>query len=116
MKKSVITVLLLIGAITLININNIFAQCDAWTQKTNFGGVTRYYSVGFSINNKGYIGTGRDAGGALQDFWEYDPVLDTWTQKANYGAGISNGAVFGFTGSYRNIRTGISGFVPASFR
>lgn len=38
----------------------------------------------FTIGAKGYIGTGNNPNtGAYNDFWEYDPVSDTWTQKAN---------------------------------
>jgi len=53
-----------------------------WTQKANFGGTARNFATGFTIGNKGYIGTG-DAGGDSNDFWEYDPNTDIWTQKAN---------------------------------
>jgi hypothetical protein len=42
---------------------------DTWTQKTNFAGIPRGYAVGFSIGNKGYVGTGR----LEKDFWEFDP-------------------------------------------
>ncbi|MDX1939499.1 MAG: hypothetical protein SFU99_03050 [Saprospiraceae bacterium] len=50
-----------------------------WTRKADFVGTPRYNSVGFSINGKGYIGTGYD-GNWLKDFYEYDPDTDTWTQ------------------------------------
>ncbi|MBI4930638.1 MAG: PKD domain-containing protein [Bacteroidetes bacterium] len=59
---------------------------DTWTQKANFGGTGRLAAVGFSIGNKGYIGTGWDASTSFNnDFWEYDPSTNTWTQKANFG-------------------------------
>jgi len=48
-------------------------------QKPDFKGNARSSAVGFSIGNKGYIGTG--FGGnflyILQDFWEYDPSLSS---------------------------------------
>ncbi len=60
-------------------------------------------ACGFSIGNKGYVGTGIDlnAGSSPeQDFWEYDPSkghLGTWTQKANFpGAARAEAAGFGF--------------------
>ena len=60
------------------------SQCAGWTQKANFLGVGRLGAVGFSIGDKGYVGTGYD--GSMQgDFWEYDPLADTWTQKADFG-------------------------------
>lgn len=52
-----------------------------WSPRSNFGGTPRATSVGFSLNGKGYLGTGQDASGTLQDFWEYDPTADTWTLR-----------------------------------
>lgn len=57
---------------------------NSWTQKTNFPGTVRDNAAGFAINNKGYIGTGHDGISTppyKKDFWEYDPSLNTWTQK-----------------------------------
>ncbi len=51
---------------------------NVWTQKANFGGTARIGAVGFSIGNKGYIGTGMNGNGqpyAFMDLWEYDPNL-----------------------------------------
>ncbi len=63
---------------------------DEWTQKTNFGGEKRTGAVAFAIGSKGYIGMG-DASPAngivFKDFWEYNPKLDLWTKKADFGAG-----------------------------
>lgn len=63
---------------------------DSWTQKANVGpdagpDYQRYYGVGFSINNKGYVGLGISPYGnpTLNDLWEYDPHLNKWTQKAD---------------------------------
>ena len=50
-------------------------------------------AVGFSIGNKGYIGTGEDTNGATKDFWEYDPDNDTWTRKADFGGTARSNAV-----------------------
>jgi N-acetylneuraminic acid mutarotase len=60
-----------------------------WIQKADFGGGLRYNEVGFVIGNKGYVGTGsyrsspRVPATYYNDFWEYDPAIDTWTRKAN---------------------------------
>jgi len=60
---------------------------NTWTQKADFGGIEREGAVGFSIGNKGYLGTGKDDGMIfIDDFWEYNPVSDTWTQKADFGS------------------------------
>jgi N-acetylneuraminic acid mutarotase len=55
-----------------------FGSTGTWTQRASFGGLARGFAVGFSIGNKGYIGSGSIAGsfGAvtrLNDFWEYNP-------------------------------------------
>jgi len=61
---------------------------NKWTQKADFGGEVRYSAVGFSIKEKGYIGTGSNSTVLYKkDFWEYDPVSDTWTQKADFAGG-----------------------------
>jgi len=92
---------------------------DSWTQKANFGGIPRYSAVGFSIDSKGYMGTGRATPGQwLQDIWEYDPLSDTWTQKADFTGGAAfdilgfsstNGGYLGFgIGTNYMVAPGIS--------
>lgn len=67
---------------------------NTWTQKAPFPVNSRAKAVGFSINNKGYVGTGVDSYNVYyDDFWEYDPVTDTWVQKANVPGGLREQAV-----------------------
>ena len=81
---------------------------DLWTQKANFAGTTRNQAVGFSIGDKGYIGTGYDGSQHLKDFWEYDPSSDTWTQKADF-EGTPRRLATGFSiGSKGYIGTGLN--------
>ena len=61
---------LLITVVYLFSSVDIHAQCNTWTQKANFGGTARSLAVGFSIDNKGYVGTGSD--GAVS----YSPLFD----------------------------------------
>jgi len=65
---------------------------DKWTKKASYPGQASEYIKGFSINGKGYVGTGFgqqvfDPGSFPQnkDFWEYDPSADKWTRKADFG-------------------------------
>jgi len=82
---------------------------NRWTQKANFAGERRGCAVGFSINTKGYIGTGWNNNKALNDFWEYDRVSNTWTQKADF-AGANREEAVGFSiGNKGYIGTGRSG-------
>lgn len=84
---------------------------NIWTQKANFGGGVRQSAVGFSIGSKGYAGTGLTytAGNGytnFQDFWEYNPATNMWSQKASLG-GQSRGSAIGFAvGSKGYIGTG----------
>ena len=72
-------------------------QMNIWHQKKDFGGWQTWKAVGFSIVGKGYIGTGikDEQGSAIvtDDFWQYDPSSDVWTQKANFGGGPRANAV-----------------------
>ncbi|HEU4574718.1 MAG TPA: kelch repeat-containing protein, partial [Chitinophagaceae bacterium] len=85
---------------------------NVWTQKANVGGMGRREAVGFSMNGKGYVGTGFGYDGSfhfLNDFWEYDPVTNVWTQKANFGGAARTGAV-GFSINGKGyIGTGYNG-------
>jgi len=72
---------------------------DIWTQMADLPGSARRNAVGFAIENKGYVGTGIDSsesalGVNLADFWEYDPDLNLWTQKADYPGGGGFGVYY----------------------
>ncbi|HEY4799322.1 MAG TPA: hypothetical protein VII99_09635, partial [Bacteroidia bacterium] len=83
---------------------------NIWTQKANLPGPVRQLGIGFSISNKGYIGTGADSSGYIyyQDIWEWDQVTNFWTQKANFPGGKRWGA-YGFSiGNYGYVGMGDS--------
>ena len=70
---------------------------DTWTQKASLPSVGRMSAVGFSIGSKAYVGSGtsynygNNTSVYYSDFWEYNPVNNSWTQKANIpGPGRSN--------------------------
>lgn len=87
--------------------NPVFAQSpDTWIQKSDIGGAARARAVGFSIGDKGYLGTGTTAEGIKKDFWEYDPITDSWTQKADFGGTARSGAVGFSIGTKGYIGTG----------
>ncbi|HML84169.1 MAG TPA: kelch repeat-containing protein [Bacteroidales bacterium] len=69
---------------------------DTWSQKADFPAEARSFSVGFALMNKGYLGLGgRSLGTVLKyfdDFWEYDPITNCWTQKNNFPGGARTGA------------------------
>jgi hypothetical protein len=67
--------------------NKVFAYdftSDSWSEVAPFPGQDRRAQVAFTANGKGYIGLGMFVfGGVLGDFYAYDPVTDSWTQKAS---------------------------------
>ena len=77
---------------------------NSWLRKADFGGTQRDRAVGFSINSKGYIGTGYGftEGNPVSfgDFWEYDPTNNLWTEKATVPQLVRNNAV-GFSTASR---------------
>lgn len=64
----------------------------------NFPGEAREFAAAFTIDERGYVGTGRslDATGNLvahDDFYRYDPFNRKWETMANYMGGKRYGAV-----------------------
>jgi N-acetylneuraminic acid mutarotase len=64
---------------------------NSWVQKASMGDNNnglqpRYDAVAFGIDKYGfgYVGTGNDGVNYLNDFWQYDPGTDSWTQKPTY--------------------------------
>jgi len=83
---------------------------NGWTQKADFSGVARHRATGITIGNKAYIGLGHYNGGGsnvlFNDWWEYDPASNSWSQKADYLGGDCYHAA-GFTiGNYGYVGTG----------
>ena len=70
---------------------------DTWSQKANFSGTARVFASGFSIGNKGYVGCGDDNNTAnlhgSKDFWQYDPAINQWNRKSDFGGVPRRGAV-----------------------
>lgn len=99
--------ILLVSIFTLI-LQAAFAS--GWIQKADFGGLARHRTTGLAINNKAYMGLGHYNGAGVNilydDWWEYDPSTNAWTQKADYMGGDCYHAA-GFTiGNIGYVGTG----------
>ncbi len=82
------------------------AATDSWNKIADFPGHGRVNSVGFSVNKKGYVGTGYDGTNKLKDIWEYDPASNTWTKKDDFLGGARYKAVAFSLNNYGYIGTG----------
>ncbi len=78
---------------------------NTWTPKASLPstdgviGAGRNYAFAFSLGNKGFIGTGVYINSSLplycHDFWEYDQISNTWTQRQSFPGG-NRQFTFGF--------------------
>jgi|ERR1035437_1627884 N-acetylneuraminic acid mutarotase len=60
---------------------------NTWTQKADFPGISRVSAVSFVIGNIGYIGSGSSnypASFFTNEFWEYNPISNTWSSIAPF--------------------------------
>lgn len=64
----------------------------AWTQMSDYGGEARHRTTMLTLGNKIYAGLGHYNGAGpnilFDDWWEYDPATNAWSQKADYLGGI----------------------------
>ncbi len=84
---------------------------NSWIQKSNIGITGRFQAVGFSIGNRGYIGTGYDGSSFKKDFWEYNPDAGAWSQKTDFAGNARKGAVGFAIGNKGYIGTGTTAFL-----
>jgi N-acetylneuraminic acid mutarotase len=65
-------------------VNEYNPATNTIVEKSPFPGTPRRCGYGFTIGDKGYIAGGSKADwSTLNDFWEYDPNTDSWTQLQN---------------------------------
>ena len=83
-----------------------------WDDELSLGGLNgdgldRGSACGFAIGNKGYICLGQgQTNPYFKDTWEYDPISDTWTQKADFGGTPRRQAVAFVIGNEAFVGTG----------
>ncbi|MDX2359790.1 MAG: kelch repeat-containing protein [Crocinitomicaceae bacterium] len=89
-----------VSAIVLFLTISISSFGNGWIQKSDFGGEARHRTTALAIGNSIYFGLGHYNGGGpnilFDDWWEYNPATNAWTQKANYMGGPTYHAA-GFT-------------------
>ncbi len=84
----------------------------AWTQRAAYPGPHLTFGVAFSLDGKGYFGTGSNATGAdpSDEFWSYDPLTDSWAQVADYAGGPRSAATGYTIGDRAFVSAGQAGF------
>jgi len=90
-------------------------EANLWTQIAAFPGIPREKAVAFSINGKGYVGTGYNRAQdtvtyiPLKDFWEYDPATNQWKKLSDFGGGARFNAVGFASNNNGYVGTGYNG-------
>ena len=87
--------------------NDFLAFDGSWTLLSNTDPKSIQSAVSFSLNGKGYVVGGINPLGAYSaECWEYDPVTDVWTQKADFADGGRGSAVAFSIGNTGYVATG----------
>lgn len=59
---------------------------NSWVRFSDFPvAAGRYEAATFVANNRAYVTCGTDGRFNYRDCWEFNPLTDTWTQKADFG-------------------------------
>ncbi len=65
---------------------------NTWTQRTNFPGGNRQWTIGFGLGNKGYAGTGEAGLNYFNDLWEWgssDTIVHTGVNQLNTSGNVA---------------------------
>ena len=83
-----------------ITANSKYTAFTYWKKIANFPGASRYGATSFSINNKGYVGLGKQYfSDCYSDFYEYSPQINGWKKIKDFPGGARRGAIgFSFNG------------------
>ena len=99
-------------------------QAQEWTQVSSLPASFNktHHSFAFSLDGMGYIVTGNSDSGVRDDFYQYDPVADTWTALDPFPGGgrgyaigdtLDGKAYFGFGTDGNNRKNDLWVFDPA---
>jgi N-acetylneuraminic acid mutarotase len=85
---------------------------DDWDDELSLGGIAgdglnRGSAVAFSVAGYGFCGLGTGSVDYFKDLWKFDPVLNTWTQMADFEGTARREAVSFVLGDDVYVGTGI---------
>ncbi len=99
MKGSILHRYFIFLSVLLLFSGDISAQLqEGWLQRASLPGPARHRSVCVNIGSRIYIGLGHVNAVVdilYDDWWEFDPGANSWTQKASYAGGLRHHG-FGF--------------------
>ena len=102
----ILIIIVLLGACSGDDDDTILGN---WVERSVFDGTPRSSAVSFTINNKGYVGTGFDGDDYLKDFWVYDIEGNFWAQLSDF-PGVARSSATGFAHNTKGyIGTGFDG-------
>jgi len=85
---------------------------DVWIQKASFPALGRQDAFSFSASGKGYVGTGHYFSYSpmqtiyFKDLWEYNPITNSWNQKADYPGGYRTSCASFTVDNHGHVGTG----------
>ncbi|MBI3502191.1 MAG: T9SS type A sorting domain-containing protein [Bacteroidetes bacterium] len=94
---------------SVVALSELEGQQYIWTQKASLPAAARHRCAVLNIGGRAYLGLGHYnvMGDVLfDDWWEYDPGTNSWTQKANFGGGKRLGPAYFTIGNKGYVGTG----------
>jgi N-acetylneuraminic acid mutarotase len=86
----------------------LHAQYNIWNKLNDVGMGKRERATGFAVMDKGYLFGGQDTAEIIhKDLWAYDPISDSWTQKADLPGAARRDAVSFVIGNYAYVGSGM---------
>jgi N-acetylneuraminic acid mutarotase len=78
---------------------NLWTKLPDFPGKISKSGATEGTPIGFAVNGKGYILPGAfwETGKLINEFWEFDPETNSWTQKADPPVALARCFATGFS-------------------
>lgn len=99
----------LLLALCVVQIISWGQSYNYWIKKADFTGLKRERAVAFTVGDYAYVGTGVDTAEQVHDdFWKYDPMLDSWTQVATMPGAARRNAIAFAVGDKGYVGTGFS--------
>jgi N-acetylneuraminic acid mutarotase len=108
--------------VTFFFITGYAQSYNSWDSVPDFTAGQRERSISFSLNDKGYIGCGKDTADKIhKDLWRFDPSNQLWTQMSDMPGSTRRNAVafvindFAYVGTGADSATAPSGDILSDF-